>query len=175
MNAIPKIYDEEKNEWVELVTKPIAEEVVRIMEDNFMKNKGQIKLLKLPYGKYYKEQDVYEYTSYMFYNSKVSQKVVDEAYGTLKGSVQYVYDSLPEKRELTYNDLKQEYSFRAFEKAILGFNVLYQDEFGSTAVVHSKDVSELELYNVIGSYNFTVSYIFNDNPIEKNQFVHKAY
>lgn len=45
----------------------------------------------------------------------------------------------------------------------------------STAVVHSKDVSELELYNVIGSYNFTVSYIFNDNPIEKNQFVHKAY
>ncbi|HDG6566693.1 TPA: hypothetical protein PGA60_001725, partial [Staphylococcus aureus] len=51
MNAIPKIYDEEKNEWVELVTKPIAEEVVRIMEDNFMKNKGQIKLLKLPYGK----------------------------------------------------------------------------------------------------------------------------
>ncbi|WRN25593.1 hypothetical protein UM776_01585 [Staphylococcus aureus] len=97
MNAIPKIYDEEKNEWVELVTKPIAEEVVRIMEDNFMKNKGQIKLLKLPYGKYYKEQDVYEYTYYMFYNSKVSQKVVDEAYGTLKGSVQYVYDSLPEK------------------------------------------------------------------------------
>lgn len=65
-----------KNEWVELVTKPIAEEVVRIMEDNFMKNKGQIKLLKLPYGKYYKEQDVYEYTYYMFYNSKVSQKLL---------------------------------------------------------------------------------------------------
>ncbi len=86
-----------------------------------------------------------------------------------------MYMTRYQKRELTYNDLKQEYSFRAFEKAILGFNVLYQDEFGSTAVVHSKDVSELELYNVIGSYNFTVSYIFNDNPIEKNQFVHKAY
>ena len=41
-----------------------------------MKNKGQIKLLKLPYGKYYKEQDVYEYTYYMFYNSKVSQKLL---------------------------------------------------------------------------------------------------
>ena len=47
-NAIPKIYNEQTNEWVELMAKPIAKEVVQIMKEDFMKNKGPIKLLELP-------------------------------------------------------------------------------------------------------------------------------
>ena len=30
-NAIPKIYNEQTNEWIELMAKPIAKEVVEIM------------------------------------------------------------------------------------------------------------------------------------------------
>lgn len=171
MNAIPKIYDEKTEQWVELMAKPIAKEVVGIMKEDFMKNKGQIKLLEMPYG-YDEEQDLYRYTYYIFYNSKVSQKAVDEAASSLKGIVQYIYDSLPEERELTYNDLKQDYDFHYFEKSILGFNVVYQDEFGSVSVVYSKDVSDLNLKDMMEYYNFTVSYIFNDNPVETNQYKH---
>lgn len=36
MKAIPKIYDKESEQWVELMAKPIAEEVVRIMKEDFM-------------------------------------------------------------------------------------------------------------------------------------------
>lgn len=166
--AIPKIYDAEQEKWVELMARPIAEEVVKIMEDNFMKNKGQIKLLELPYG-YNKEYDSYDYTYYMFYNSKASQGVVDNSKGMLKFIINDIYNELPKKRELTYTDLKQDYRFRSHEKSILGFNVIYQNEFGNTAVLHSKDVSELEL-NYADGYDYTVSYIFNDNPVEKNQY-----
>nr|DAG96653.1 MAG TPA: hypothetical protein [Herelleviridae sp.] len=169
--AIPKIYDEAQGKWIELMAKPIAEEVVKIMKNNFLENKGQIKLLELPYG-YDKEYDSYDYTYYMFYNSKVSQEVVDSSEVTLKLIIEDIYNALPEKRELTYNDLKQDYAFHSFEKGILEFNVYYQDEWGQNQVVSSKNTKELELYNAIGSFNFTVSYIFNDRPLEEKQFKH---
>lgn len=170
-DAIPKIYDEAQGKWIELMAKPIAEEVVKIMKNNFLENKGQIKLLKLPYG-YDKESDSYYYTYYMFYNSKVSQEIVDNSEMTLKLLIEDIYKSLPEKRELTYNDLKQDYAFHSFERGILEFNVYYQDEWGQNQVISSKDTKELGLESAIGSFNFTVSYIFNDSPLEEKQFKH---
>ncbi|MDS3884658.1 hypothetical protein [Staphylococcus hominis] len=174
MNAIPKIYDEEKNEWVELVTKPIAEEVVRIMEDNFMKNKGQIKLLELPYG-YNKEKDSYKHTYYIFYNSKASQFAVDNYKSSLIEVVNEVYESLEENEVLTYERLMKDEFFKRTSKRIATLNLYYEDEFGISQIISSKDTLELGLEWMIGSNNFTVSYIFNDNPLERNQFVHKAY
>ena len=35
MIPIPKIYDTEKEEWVELMAKPIPEEVIKIMEEAY--------------------------------------------------------------------------------------------------------------------------------------------
>ena len=170
-NAIPKIYNEQTNEWVELMAKPIAKEVVRIMKEDFMKNKGQIKLLELPYG-YNEKYDVYDYSYYIFYNSKESQQNIDIYGGSLKNIIIAIYDSLPEKRELTYNDLKQDNDFNYYEKFILGFNVIYQDDFGSSVVFSSKDTSSLDLKSIVNAVNFTVSYIFNDNPVETNQYKH---
>lgn len=170
-NAIPKIYDKENEQWVELMAKPIAKEVVQIMKEDFMKNKGPIKLLELPYG-YNEEYDVYDYSYYIFYNSKESQQNIDIYGGSLKNIIIAIYDSLPEKRELTYNDLKQDNDFNYYEKFILGFNVIYQDDFGSSVVLSSKDTSSLDLKGIVNAVNFTVSYIFNDNPVETNQYKH---
>lgn len=174
MNAIPKIYNEEKNEWVELMAKPIAKEVVEIMKEDFMKNKGQIKLLELPYG-YNEKYDAYDYSYYIFYNSKESQQNIDIYGGSLKNIIIAIYDSLPEKRELTYNDLKQDNDFNYYEKFILGFNAIYQDDFGSSVVFYSKDTSSLNIKSIVNAVDFTVSYIFNDNPMETNQYKHKVY
>lgn len=174
MNAIPKIYNEEKNEWVELMAKPIAKEVVEIMKEDFMKNKGQIKLLELPYG-YNEKYDAYDYSYYIFYNSKESQQNIDIYGGSLKNIIIAIYDSLPEKRELTYNDLKQDNDFNYYEKFILGFNAIYQDDLGSSVVFYSKDTSSLNIKSIVNAVDFTVSYIFNDNPMETNQYKHKVY
>lgn len=170
-NAIPKIYNEQTNEWIELMAKPIAKEVVEIMKEDFMKNKGQIKLLELPYG-YNEKYDVYDYSYYIFYNSKESQQNIDIYGGSLKNIIIAIYDSLPEKRELTYNDLKQDNDFNYYEKFILGFNAIYQDDFGSSVVFYSKDTSSLNIKSIVNAVDFTVSYIFNDNPIETNQYKH---
>lgn len=39
MQAIPKIFDKESNQWIELLAKPVAEEVVKIMKEDYLYNK----------------------------------------------------------------------------------------------------------------------------------------
>ena len=69
-----KFMTKENEQWVELMAKPIAKEVVQIMKEDFMKNKGPIKLLELPYG----TGEYGQTFSYrLFYNSKLSRDAVD--------------------------------------------------------------------------------------------------
>ena len=49
MKAIPKIFDKEKGQWIELMAKPIAEEVVKIMKDDWLSNKKTIDYWLLQY------------------------------------------------------------------------------------------------------------------------------
>ncbi|MGK8216951.1 hypothetical protein [Staphylococcus epidermidis] len=49
MKAIPKIFDKEKGQWIELMAKPIAEEVVKIMKEDWLSNKKTINYWLLQY------------------------------------------------------------------------------------------------------------------------------
>ena len=49
MKAIPKIFDKEKGQWIELMAKPIAEEVVKIMKDDWLSNEKTIDYQLLQY------------------------------------------------------------------------------------------------------------------------------
>lgn len=166
MNAIPKIYSEEKNEWVELVAKPIAEEVVRIMKEDFMKNKGQIKLLELPYGTG-KYGETFSYR--LFYNSKLSQGAVDYYGGIILDILKRMFNELDVKRELTYSEIISNNDIKSFLDEIITLNLCYQDEW-TTKFFSSKELGNIS----IDSNDCTVSYIFNDNPIETNQFISKV-
>lgn len=42
MQAIPKIFDKETNTWIELLAKPVAEEVVKIMKEDYLSNKKHL-------------------------------------------------------------------------------------------------------------------------------------
>ena len=77
MNAIPKIYDEQTGEWVELMAKPIAKEVVRIMKEDFMRNKEDIKISEIPYG------NENEFVYFIAYQSNVNQSAIFSLESTL--------------------------------------------------------------------------------------------
>ncbi|MGI4646406.1 hypothetical protein ACR2XX_27150, partial [Klebsiella pneumoniae] len=42
VNVLPSVYDAEKGEWVTLLAKPIAEEVLKIMKADYLEHKGNI-------------------------------------------------------------------------------------------------------------------------------------
>lgn len=164
VNAIPKIYDEQTNEWVELMAKPIAKEVLEIMKEDFMKNKGPIKLLELPYGTG-KYGETFSYR--LFYNSKLSQGAVDYYGGIILDILKRVFNKLDDKRELTYSEIIANNNIKPFLDEIITLNLCYQDEW-TTNFFSSKDLGNIDIIH----NNCTVSYIFNDNPIETNQYKH---
>ncbi|OHQ30231.1 hypothetical protein HMPREF2564_11255 [Staphylococcus sp. HMSC068D03] len=165
MNAIPKIYDKENEQWIELMARPIAEEVVKIMKEDFMKNKGPIKLLELPYGTgEYGETFTYR----LFYNSKLSQGAVDYNSVIIQQILKDMFNELDDKREFTYSEIMSNSDIKSFLDEIVTLNLCYEDEW-TTKFFSSKDLGILDIIN----NNCTVSYIFNDNPIETNQYTNK--
>ena len=72
MDAIPKIYDKQNEQWVELMAKPIAKEVVRIMKEDFMRNKEDIKLSEITYGN---EDEFRYFIAYQFPNNYINKLI----------------------------------------------------------------------------------------------------
>lgn len=172
MNAIPKIYNEETNEWVELMAKPIAEEVVRIMKEDFMRNKEDIKLLEINYG------NENELKYFIAYQSNVIQSVIFN----LEGTLPFILNDILNKKDVYYQlsnkDVLNDDDALSFIEPLNVFNVVYRDTLGNEVTTRSNELPQ-ELVKIITDSvtknklgNFTISYTFNDNVIEDKQYKH---
>lgn len=170
MNAIPKIYDKENEQWVELMAKPIAEEVVRIMKEDFMHNKNEIKLLEIPYG------NENEFIYYIAYQSNVSESAIFNLEGTLPFILNDILNKKDSYSALSNKDVLNDADVLSFIEPLNIFNVIYKDTFGNEVKTRSNELPQ-ELIDINSrsiknnnSGNFTISYVFNDNAIEDKQF-----
>lgn len=169
-NAIPKIYDKENEQWVELMAKPIAKEVVRIMKEDFMRNKSDIKLSEITYG----NND--EFVYFIAYQSKVSQSAIFN----LEGTLPFILNDILNKKEsysaLSNKEVLNNADALSFIEPLNVFNVVYRDTFGNEVTTRSNELPQ-DLMGVTSRSiknnklgNFTISYTFNDNAIEDKQF-----
>ena len=172
MNAIPKIYNEETNEWVELMAKPIAEEVVRIMKEDFMRNKEDIKLLEITYG------NENEFKYFIAYQSNVIQSSIFNLEGTLPFILNEILNKKDVYYQLSNKDVLNDNDALSFIEPLNVFNVVYRDTLGNEVTTRSNELPQ-ELMSVTSlsiknnkSGNFTISYTFNDNAIEDKQYKH---
>lgn len=170
MNAIPKIYDKENEQWVELMAKPIAKEVVRIMREDFMRNKSDIKLSEIPYG------NNNELTYYIAYQSNVNQSAIFSLESTLPFILNEILNKKDNYSSLSSKDVLNDANALSFIEPLNVFNVVYKDTFGNEVTTRSNELPQ-DLMSVTSrsiknnkSGNFTISYTFNDNAIEDKQF-----
>lgn len=170
MNAIPKIYNEETNEWIELMAKPIAEEVVRIMKEDFMRNKEDIKLSEITYG----NEDEFRY--FIAYQSNVSQSALFNLESTLPFILNDILNKKDNYSALSNKDVLNDADALSFIEPLNVFNVVYRDTFGNEVTTRSNELPQ-DLMSVTSRSiknnklgNFTISYTFNDNAIEDKQF-----
>ncbi|MDW4355171.1 hypothetical protein QI066_12175 [Staphylococcus saprophyticus] len=172
MNAIPKIYNEETNEWVELMAKPIAEEVVRIMKEDFMRNKEDIKLLEIIYG------NENEFKYFIAYQSNVIQSAIFN----LESTLPFILNEILNKKDVYYRlsnkDVLNDDDALSFIEPLNVFNVVYRDTIGNEVTTRSNELPQ-DLIKIITDSvksnklgNFTISYTFNDNAIEDKQYKH---
>ncbi|MEJ7439533.1 hypothetical protein WL735_07535 [Staphylococcus hominis] len=170
MNAIPKIYDEQTGEWVELMAKPIAKEVVRIMKEDFMHNKNEIKLLEIPYG------NENEFIYFIAYQSNVNQSAIFSLESTLPFILNDILNKKDSYSALSNKDVLNDADALSFIEPLNTFYVVYKDTFGNEVTTKSNELPQ-DLMSVTSrgiknnkSGNFTISYTFNDNAIEDKQY-----
>lgn len=170
MNAIPKIYNEQTNEWIELMAKPIAEEVINIMKEDFMRNKEDIKLSEISYG----NEDEFRY--YIAYQSNVNQSAIFRLEGTLPFILNEILNKKDNYSSLSNKDVLFDADALSFIEPLNVFNVVYKDTFGNEVTTRSNELPQ-DLINTTShiiknnkSGNFTISYTFNDNAIEDKQY-----
>lgn len=169
-NAIPKIYDKENEQWVELMAKPIAKEVVRIMKEDFMRNKDDIKLSEIAYG------NENEFIYFIAYQSNVNQSAIFNLESTLPFILNDILNKKESYSELSKKDVLNDNDALSFIEPLNTFYVVYKDTFGNEVTTRSNELPQ-DLMSVASrsiknnnSGNFTISYTFNDNPIEDKQF-----
>lgn len=169
-NAIPKIYDKENEQWVELMAKPIAKEVVRIMKEDFMHNKNEIKLLEIPYG----NNDEFVYL--IAYQSNVNQSAIFSLESTLPFILNDILNKKDNYSALSNKEVLNDADALSFIEPLNVFNVIYKDTFGNEVTTRSNELPQ-DLMSVTSRSiknnklgNFTISYVFNDNAIEDKQF-----
>ncbi|MCG1072279.1 hypothetical protein K4P50_11930 [Staphylococcus epidermidis] len=165
MKAIPKIYDKESEQWVELMAKPIAEEVVRIMKEDFMRNKDDIKLSEIAYG------NENEFRYYIAYQADVNQSAIFNLEGSLPFFLNEILNKKDNYSALSNKDVLNDADALSFIEPLNVFDVVYKDTFGNEVTTRSNELPQdlmMTTSHVIKnnkSGNFTISYTFNDNPI----------
>ena len=171
MKAIPKIFDKEKGQWIELMAKPIADEVVKIMKDDWLSNKKTIDYWLLQYT-----EGVVEPIQVAIFTDG---NEVDE---TLKSNLEWAFKSY------VFNlQNKKLFNLQSFINDCYSIKIDLPKQFRVNATVKFDSLDEpiylQEIDNmttnvdVIGMLDesskgsIEVKYIYNDHPIEEKKLI----
>lgn len=171
MKAIPKIFDKEKGQWIELMAKPIAEEVVKIMKEDWLSNKKTIDYWLLQYT-----EGVVEPIQVAIFTDG---NEVDE---TLKSNLEWAFKSY------VFNlQNKKLFNLQSFINDCYSIKIDLPKQFKVNATVKFDSLDEpiylQEIDNmttnvdVIGMLDesskgsIEVKYIYNDHPIEEKKLI----
>lgn len=172
MKAIPKIFDKEKGQWIELMAKPIAEEVVKIMKEDWLSNKKTLDYWLLSY----KEQSMGEPVQIAIFTDG------NEVDGTLKSDLEWSFN------DYMYNlEDKKSFNLQDFINYCYSIKIELPKQFEVNAVAKFDSLDEpiklQEIDNITtnpdvlgildGSSkgSIEVKYIYNDHPIEDKKLI----
>ena len=175
MKAIPKIFDKEKGQWIELMAKPIADEVVKIMKEDWLETKGQLDCLLIEANTQY--DDVVRVA--VFYNTaQKGTDIVDnqENYKiSLETNLKNIVEKLSSFKNFNLNDFIEKLQIYNVMPDTFNLNVQIEDSEGNFIVVPKVNTitNNSDITNALieeGS-KLETRYIYNDNPIEEYKYV----
>ena len=172
MKAIPKIFDNEKGQWIELMAKPIAEEVVKIMKEDWLSNKKTIDYWLLSY----KEQGMAEPIQLAIFTDG---NEVDE---TLKSNLEWSFNgyvsNLQNKKLFNLQGFINDCYSRKIElpkqfkvNATVNFDSLDQPIYLQEIDNITTNVDVIGMLDESSKGSIEVKYIYNDHPIEEKKLI----
>lgn len=171
MKAIPKIFDKEKGQWIELMAKPIAEEVVKIMKDDWLDNKNTIDYWLLQYT-----EGVAEPIQVAIFTDG------NEIDDTLKSNLEWAFDDYVSNLQNKKFFNLQSFINNCYSRKIdlpKQFKVNATVQFDSLDYpIHLQEIDNMtNNVDVIGMLDESskgsveVKYIYNDHPIEEKKLI----
>lgn len=172
MKAIPKIFDKEKGQWIELMAKPIAEEVVKIMKEDWLSNKKTIDYWLLSY----KEQGMAEPIQLAIFTD--GNEVDESLKSDLEWSFNdYVY-SLENKKLFNLQDFINDCHSRKIQlpkqfkvNATVNFDSLDEPIYLQEIDNITTNVDVIGMLDESSKGSIEVKYIYNDHPIEEKKLI----
>lgn len=172
MKAIPKIFDKEKGQWIELMAKPIAEEVVKIMKEDWLSNKKTIDYWLLSY----KEQGMAEPIQVAIFTDG---NEVDE---TLKSNLEWSFNgyvsNLQNKKLFNLQSFINDCYSRKIElpkqfkvNATVNFDSLDEPIYLQEIDNITTNVDVIGMLDESSKGSIEVKYIYNDHPIEEKKLI----
>lgn len=169
--AIIKTFDKEKQQWLEVFARPVAEEVVKIMKDDWLDNKNTIDYWLLQYT-----EGVAEPIQVAIFTDG------NEVDDTLKSNLEWAFNDyisgLENKKLFNLQDFINDCYSRKTELP-KQFKVSATVQFDSLDYpIHLQEIDNMTTnVDVIGMLDESskgsveVKYIYNDHPIEDKKLV----
>lgn len=175
--AIPKVYNQETGEWIELYANPIVEKVIEAMKNDWLANKDTIDYWLLE-----EKEGVPEPIRLVVFTDG---NPIDEY---TKDNFEWAFHdfiaAMPNKKLFSIDDFLKDCRDRLIKipkQFEISVNTeVIDEEYGNT-VIHSPslnsitndvDITSILTKEVKG--NLTVEYVYNDHPIDDKRFVHLA-
>lgn len=173
--AIIKAFDKEKQEWLEVVAKPVAEEVVKIMKEDWLETKGQIDYLLVEADTQYGDT----VRVAVFYNTaQENTDIVSNQQNykiSLETHLKSVTENLPTPKNFNLNDFIERLQIYDIMPDTFNLNAQIENSEGNSITVPklSTVTSNPNITNALidEDSKLEVRYIYNDHPIEDKKLV----
>lgn len=175
MQAIPKIYDKENEQWIELMAKPIAEEVVKIMKDDWLKHKGQLNVLLLTNTDPNNELDIH--VAVFYDTSKQGTLIVDDTENfksTLQFNLDQVVNKLSNRKLFNINDfINRLEQYDSLPEQFELYGETEDNIDGKVTIPSFKNITKnpnITNALVMEDAKLEVKYFYNGTPIEELKY-----
>lgn len=178
-NLLPSIFNKETGQWESIIARPVAQEVFKIMKEDYLRSKGQIDYILLS-----NENDSNMAVNViLFYDSSKKDNSITQNKEQAKHSLEIILDTYMKNinnnaKQFKISEFRTELLDQGWIPEELKFNATVNvDEGGGSKQVYeipsfNELTSEPKIINALFEAGSTVDvrYFYNGNPIEDYKF-----
>lgn len=161
MNLTVNAFDNEKQEWVDLLGKA----AVKALKEDFLANKNEISLMKVPFT----TSDGEERELFVPYDAEVLKNSGFDEEGMKQILSQYIVDDYTDALSQAIDINTGEGNYLLSKLGIFDCIVETVDSLGQKNQLRGKNY-EIQSLELRDAEEFTISYIFNDHAIPEKSF-----
>lgn len=178
-NLLPSVFNKETGQWESIIARPVAQEVFKIMKEDYLKSKGQLDYILLT-----NENDSnMDINVVLFYDSSKKDNIITQDKEKAKHSLEIILDTYMKN----INNNAKQFKISEFRTKLIDQGWIPEEMKLNATVTEdtgggNKDTHEIPSFNELTAEStiinalfnagstIDVRYFYNGNPIEDYKF-----